>query len=161
MTLFPYIGLLFLIGFFEVILRAPMTLWNAQLELPIMLVVLVAMYQDDMTALWFGFFAGLVAGAGNIVLVGASSLIFGGIGFASYLLRYRLNLASRSARLLLVVVAVLLFRLAFLMIDPAQRQLPMIWLQILPSLLLSTIVAWICLKIADTMQESTRRKPGV
>lgn len=160
MTLLPYIGLLFLIGFFEVILRAPLTIWNAQMELPIMLVVLVAMYQDDLTALWFGFFAGLVAGAGNIALVGLSSLVFAGIGYASYHLRNRLNLASRPARLLLVIVAVLLFRLTFLIIDPGQRQLPMLWMQILPSLIFSSLVAWLCLKIADTFEEKNRPTAG-
>lgn len=161
MTLLPYIGLLFVTGFYEVMLRAPLTVWNAQIELPVLLVVFVAMYQDDLTALWFGFFAGMVAGAGNIALVGASSLLFAGLGFGSYHLRNRLNLASRPARVLLVVVAVLLYRLLLLGIDPAQRQLPMLWLQILPSVAYSSLVAWGMLRVADFVQATPQASAGL
>jgi len=89
---------------------------GVSISLSVLLVVLVAIYKTEIAALWFGFCAGLVLGAGIPQQIGWYALVLIMIGVFSYQMRERLNLDSLKARLLMVAGACLLFNLCSLLI---------------------------------------------
>jgi len=65
MTIIPYLIYLLLVALHVVILKDVTTIYTVPLNLSAFLVLAVTLYKDDMTAIWFGFFAGLVMAAGG------------------------------------------------------------------------------------------------
>jgi rod shape-determining protein MreD len=114
--LIPYILYLLLLVMHRVIFKDLTSIAGVSISLSVLLVVLVAIYKTEIVALWFGFFVGLVLGAGIPEQVGWYALTLTLIGTISYQMRERLNLDSLKARLLMVAGACLLFNLCSLLI---------------------------------------------
>lgn len=141
--LIPYILYLLLLVMHQVIWKDLTSVAGVSISLSVLLVVLVAIYKTEITALWFGFCTGLVLGAGIPEQAGWFALALTIIAVISYQMRERLNLDSLKARLLMVAGACLLFNLCSLLI----LQTDAFWYRsvtvALPGTVYTAIPAWL------------------
>lgn len=138
----PYLLYLWLIAFFQVILKDATAIYGVSINLPMLLVMLVAVYKSEMATIWFGLFVGLTAYAGSGFNLGYQVFYFCVFGFLAYHLRERLNLESLFARLLLVISGVFAHNLIMVLTETPDKFLVEIFLRALPSAVYTTIIAW-------------------
>jgi len=141
--LLPYLLYLILIAMHEVIWRDLTGLYFVALNLPAMIVVMVATYKSETATAWFGFLAGLVLAATQPKTMGWHAILLAALGVAVYHIREKLNLESIYSKLLLVVGAVLVHNIASIIINGTDRFFYMLWTYCLPSTAYTSVVAWI------------------
>ncbi len=112
----PFVLYFLLLAMHQVIWKDLTGIFGAAINLAAMIVILIAIYRTEMTAVWFGFVAGLVAAAGIPGSMGWQALTLAGVGLAAYHMRERLNLDSLNAKLLLVLGGVLVHNVCTLII---------------------------------------------
>jgi hypothetical protein len=116
----PYVIYLILIAFHVVMLQSITNIFTATINLPALIVLMVAIYKDDIPATWFGFAAGIVAfAAGPPTQLGWQSLVMAALALAACQVRDRLNLESLKAKLLLVLGGLLVHNTLVLLISRA------------------------------------------
>jgi cell shape-determining protein MreD len=144
MAIIPYLLYLLLIGFDAVILKDTITIYTASINMPVLVVLTVALYKNEVTAVWFGFFAGLVAGAGGPpALLGWQALIMAVLAAAGSFVRERLNLDSLRARLLVVLIGVLLHNLISLALSRSDGWPVFLFSYVLAGAVYTTVLAWL------------------
>jgi rod shape-determining protein MreD len=117
----PYIIYLILLASFEVIIRDVVTIWYAAPNLAALLVLAVALHQNEITALWFGLLAGIVLSAGEPSHVGSHALSLAALALAAYHARQRLNLEAISAKMLVMFSGVLVHNIITLAVIRADN----------------------------------------
>jgi rod shape-determining protein MreD len=143
MKLLPYLLYLLIIAMHEVIWRELTAFYFVALNLPAMVVVIVAIYKSETTAAWFGFLAGVVIAAARPGTMGWQALFLAALAVAVYHIREKLNLESIYSKLLLIVGAVFVHNIASILINGTDRFFYMIWMYCLPSTAYTTVVAWV------------------
>jgi len=144
MTVIPYVLYLLLVAAHVVILRDLTAINTATLNLPALMVLLVALYKDDVKATWFGFLAGLVMAAGGPPWqLGWQALIMASLALGSCFVRVRLNLDSFSARLLFVFGGVMLHNLIVLIIESTDVFFFYLISYALAGAVYTTVLAWL------------------
>ena len=150
MTVVPYILYLLLVAAHVVILRDLTTIYTAPLNLPALMVLLVALYKDDVQATWFGFLVGLVMAAGGPPSeLGWQVLIMASLALVSCFVRLRLNLDSLNAKLLFVLGGVMLHNLIVLIIDGTDGFLFYVGSNALAGAVYTAVVAWLFFMIKE------------
>ena len=117
MRIVPYLLYLLLVAFHGVVLKEATAVAGVQLNLAAFLVLAVALYKREVTALWFGFAAGLTLGAGYPELVGWHALVLSMLGLVAYHVHRRVNLDSLYAKLLLMFAGVYAHNVVLLLIE--------------------------------------------
>ena len=150
MTVIPYILYLLLVAAHVVVLRDLTTIFAAPLHVPALLVLLVALYKDDVQATWFGFLVGLVMAAGGPPSqLGWQALFMAALALGSCFVRVRLNLDSLNAKLLFVLGGVMLHNLILLIVDGTDGILFYIASSALAGAVYTTVVAWLFFMIKE------------
>lgn len=147
----PFVLYLFLIAMHEVIVRDATTIYSAAIDLPGLLVLVVAIYKPEIICTWFGFAAGLVLTAGNPDLFGWHALAMSALGLATYHFRERLNLESLFSKLVLILGGVLLHGTLVLAINGGAGFLYLWLVSVLPSAVYTTAVGWVFFLFKDKM----------
>ena len=150
MALIPYFLYLLLIAFDAVIIKDAISIYTAAINLPVFIVLAVALYKDDLSAVWFGFFAGLVAGAGGSPdLLGWQALLMAALAAAGSVVRERLNLDSLKARLLVILLGVLLHNLINLALSRSDGWPVFVFSYVLAGAVYTTILAWLFFQVKE------------
>jgi len=139
----PYLLYLLLIAMHEVIWRDLTALYFVALNLPAMIVVIVAIYKSESTVAWFGFLAGLVLAATRPETMGWHALFLAALGVGVHHIREKLNLESIYSKLLLIVGAVLVHNIISVLINGTDRFFYLLWVYCLPSAAYTTVAAWV------------------
>jgi len=139
----PFILYLLLIAMHEVIVRDATTIYSAAIDLPGLLVLVVAIYKPEIVCTWFGFAAGLVLAAGRPDLFGWHALAMAALALATYHFRERLNLESFYSKLVLILGGVLLHGTLGLAINGGAGFLYLWLVSVLPSAVYTTAVGWV------------------
>lgn len=139
----PFILYLVLIAMHEVILREATAISTARIDLPGLLVLVVAMYKPELVSTWFGFAAGLVMAAGNPDLFGWHALTMAALGLAAFHVRERLNLESLYAKLVLIAGGILVHNTLSLLIIGGAGFLYLFRASALTGAVYTTVVAWV------------------
>ncbi len=139
--LVPYILYCFLIGFHQIILRDVTAVYSFQMNLPAMIVVLIAMQKTEITSVWFGFTAGIIVAAVSPELMGWHALFLSVIAYLTFYLSEHMNLDSFYTRISILFGGILLHT-AFteIMLQP-EAFLGLLFSSILPDTIYTTIVA--------------------
>jgi len=141
--LIPYILYLLILAFHRVIAVGPTEIAGAWVDLAGLMVIAVAIYKSEDIAVWFGFWAGIVAFAGNPAELGWHALALAAVAMTAVRLRERLNLASMWSKLYLMFGGVLVHSLLIVLIMRPQRFFTEVW-QVAPLVALyTTVVAWL------------------
>lgn len=143
MKVIPYILYLLLVGAHTVVLRDVTSFYGLTLNLPALVVFLVALYKKDTLAAWFGFLVGLVAFAGLPDRFGWHALVLAILAFVACSIKERLNLDSFKARILLVAGGVLVHTVIVLLINQVMDSLLLTILLIIAGTAYTTFVAWL------------------
>lgn len=143
MKIIAYFIYLLLIGLHLVILRDVTSLLGVVINLPAALVLLVALYKDEVPVTWFGFAAGLVAAAGIPSQMGWYALIMAILALAARFVRERLNLDSLKAKLLLVLGGVFVHNLAGLIVSRTDGLPMLVATSALTGAVYTTVIAWL------------------
>lgn len=147
--LIPYLLYLFLIGFHQVVLRDAISIYGATVALPALIVIIVALYKQEMTAWWFGFAAGLVVGAANEQTLGWSALLMAVVGLTVWHVKLKLNLDSLWSKLLVLAGGVFLANLLGDLILRPSDFLYLLWASALPGTLYTVAVGWLYFLIRE------------
>lgn len=144
MAIIPYLLYLLLIAFDNVILKDAVSIHVATINIPVLIVLIVALYKDDVSTVWFGFFAGLVAAAGGPPdQLGWQALIMAALAAVGSFVRERLNLDSLRARLLVILIGVLLHNFFSLVLSRSDGWLVFFFSYVLAGAVYTTILAWL------------------
>lgn len=149
MRIVPYILYLLLISLHVIILNDATRIYTAWVNLPALMVLLVAVYKDDLAATWFGFFAGLIWAGGMPSQMGWYALTMAAVALAACFVRERLNLDSMRAKYLLVLGGVLVHNLFVLIISRSDAFLHLLWANVLLGALYTSIIGWIFFLIKE------------
>jgi hypothetical protein len=106
-------------------------------------VLLLSVYKEDITVIWFGFFAALIAFSGSSFVLGWHIAFLTLIGFISCHMREKLNLESNFAKLLLVFSGVLIHNLILLFISNFDNMGWLLLKQVIPGAIYTSVIAWI------------------
>jgi len=159
MTIIPYLIYLLLVALHVVILKDVTTIYAVPLNLPAFLVLAVTLYKDDVTAIWFGFFAGLVMAAGGpSSQLGWQALVMASLALVGCYVRVRLNLDSLKAKLLFVLGGIFLHNLAVLIISRTDGFLFYVVSYAVTGAIYTTVIAWFFFMIKEKRITAARVK---
>ncbi len=150
MSVVAYLVYLLLVALYVVILKDATAIFTIQINLPALLVMLVALYKDEVTATWFGFFAGLVAIAGGPPAeLGWQAGFMAALAVTAGLVRKRLNLDAMWARLLYILGGIMVHNLFLLILSQSSNFLLHLVVYVLAGALYTSAPAWIFFLIKD------------
>lgn len=139
----PFLIYLWLVAMHQVFLDEITSIYSVSINLPVLLVLVTALYKSELVSCWFGFVVGLVAYSASIQIVGWQALIMALIGFLTYHAKEKLNLDSLQARLLLVGSGILVHNIVTLILSRSDQFFFLLWSQALTGAIYTTVVAWI------------------
>jgi len=143
MRIIPYILYLLLISLHAVILDDATRIYTAWINLPALIVLLVAIYKNDMAATWFGFFAGLIWAGALPSQMGWYALMTAAIALAACFVRERLNLDSMRAKYLLLIGGLLVHNLGGLIISRSDAFWHLLWSSVLLGAVYTSLFGWL------------------
>lgn len=149
MRIIPYIIYFLIIALFKVIFQDMLTIYGVSINITALLVMIVAIYKSEMSALWFGAVAGLVLSASTPQLFGAYFLTTATLGIVTYHCREMLNLESLYSRLLLIFLGVISYSVLILFVNSIDGFGYLLITNILPGALYTTIIGWIFFLIKE------------
>jgi rod shape-determining protein MreD len=116
MRYIPFVLYLLLIGFYRTLLVDFLAIGSAQLYLTALIVILLSLRKNYLTALWFGFAAGVVFDALNPSYLGIQIIILSLIGIGTAQARERFNLESLRSLIFLVAIGLTIFSIPYTII---------------------------------------------
>jgi rod shape-determining protein MreD len=116
MRFVPYLLYLFLIAFYRTILAELLSIMWVEIYLSALIVLLVALNKDCLTALWFGFAAGLIYDAPDPSYMGVHMIILAIIGVVAAQVKDHFNLESMKSRILLVLAGLFVYSIPRLLV---------------------------------------------
>ncbi len=149
MKLIPYLLYLFLLTFHNTILVELISIKGIAMDITILLVVLVALYKSEEEAIWFGFFAGMIAGATNPDIMPYEIIVVLVIAAISNQMANRINLDSLASRLIILGSAVLLHRMIVTLMVSSEEFFFVFVRFIIPTAVYTIIIGMIYFMIKD------------
>ncbi len=150
MSVVPFLLYLLLVAMHVVILNDVTSIYTAQINLPALLVLLVALYKHDAAAAWFGFFVGLVASAGGPESqLGWQAALMAALAMVGCSIRQRLNLDSMKAKVIYMFGGILIHNLILLLISRAAFFQLQSAGYVLAGALYTTVFAWLFFLIKE------------
>jgi len=149
MRILPYILYLFLFAFYRTILVDIIEISGVGIDMAALLVVLVAIYKSETVTLWFALCMGIMAGAQQFELMPWEILFLTGLAVFANEVSARVNLESKSSRLLIVAIFVFVHKIIVTLIIAYKDIVYLLWRDILPTLLYTSIAALIFFGIKD------------
>jgi rod shape-determining protein MreD len=146
MRFIPYILYLLLIAFYRTNLIDLFSIGAIEIHLTALIVLLVALNKDFVTALWFGFAAGVVYDAPHPSHLGVHMLILSAVAAGTSQAKEHLNLESIQSRLLLILAGLFVYSILYTLIYATSGSSEFFRLLIpmtIPSVIYSTILGWI------------------
>jgi cell shape-determining protein MreD len=118
MNLVAFFVYLWLVAMHVVILRDLTTIDVISINLPALLVLLTALYKEDVSSAWFGFFVGLIAAVGGPPeMLGWHALLMAVMAISGCHIRDRLNVDAMWAKLLFILGGITIHNLASLLMS--------------------------------------------
>ena len=133
--------LLILVAFHQAILAGATDILGVTINLPIMLVVAVALHHPEIESLWFAFAVAIVASSVQPAVMGWQALTMVLLAAGAYHARERLNLDSPLARLALIIAGVAVHNVVSIFIIQPEDIGYQIWRFALTGTLYSALIA--------------------
>ncbi|UCD16740.1 MAG: hypothetical protein JSV44_09810, partial [Candidatus Zixiibacteriota bacterium] len=143
MKVIPYILYIYLLGFHITILSRVTAIYGITIDLTALLVALIALRKNDLTAVWFALAAGIVAGTVRLDLMPWEMLFLAGIALAIHRCSTRMNLESISSRMLLLGGALLIHQLLISVVVSTADFLNILLRLILPGTIYTLVFGWL------------------
>lgn len=163
MRFIPYLLYLFLIAFYRTILADFLSIGPVEILLVALIVILVALSEDYLTSLWFGFAAGLVYDAPDPSHFGVHMVLLSFLGVLMVRAKERFNLESRIGRVLLIAAGLMVYSVPYTLIyNSGVGDLSRLLLRsAIPSVLYTSLIAWIFFVIKSNALSRNKIKPSI
>lgn len=145
----PYLLYFWLIAMHKVFLSDLTSIFNVKINMVTLIVVLVAIHKTEITAVWFGSLAGLVAYIGMGSFLPWQVIILGLIGLLTFHFKERLNLESIFAKVLLLFCAVLVHNIILMIKELNSGYLTYFAQYALTGAVYTTVIGWIFFLFKD------------
>lgn len=142
----PYILYLYLIACYRTLLVEPLSIGDVQIYLTPLIVMLVALHKDHITALWFGFAAGIVYDTMDPSHMGVQIIVLATMGLITAQAKERFNLESLTSLILLLSIGVLFFSIPHTLLYSTSgvSEFGRLFLRIaIPGVLYTSFVGWL------------------
>ncbi len=149
MNILVYFFYLVLIAGFQVIGQPLTTFWGVSINLPVLIVLTLAWTKSELTATWFGFWAGLVMSAGNPQIMGWQALIMAILGWGTFHVRERLNVDSLAARLSVMFAGILIHNALTLLVTQSEAFLYQLWRTALAGAVYTSLLAYLFFRLRE------------
>ena len=149
MKIISYILYLYLLAFHQVILSGIIDIYGAAVDLAALMVVMIALYKSETTALWFAACAAIILGASQPELMPWEILILASGAVFTNQLSLRINLDSISSRIIILGSFVLLHNLIINFVIYSTDFVVLTFRIVLPSAIYTILVGWIIFLIID------------
>ena len=150
----PYLIYLWLIAMHQVFLSDVTSIFGAKINLAVLIVILIAMFKTEISALWFGFIVGIVGFVGMSEITHA--LIMALLGVIAFQLKERMNLESLFAKIMLILGGVLLHNIILLFIELNDGYIQALLTKAFPGAVYTIVIGWIFFLFKD--EKLTLRK---
>jgi rod shape-determining protein MreD len=158
MNIITYFFYLVLIAGFQVIGDPLTTFWGVSINLPVLIVLSLAWTKSELTATWFGFWAGLVMSAGTPQIMGWQALIMAILGWGTFHARERLNVDSLAARLSAMFAGILLHNALTLLVTQSEAFFYQLWRTALAGAVYTSLLAYLYFRFRETTPSGRRVK---
>ncbi len=149
MKIVPYIFYLFLITFHNTILSGAISIWDARIDLVVLIVALVALYKGELVGIWFAFSAAVVAGSLRLDLIPWEMLVLGLSALIIHQVSLRVNLESITTRMIILAAIILFHQLVMALVISAETFLYSGYKVILPSIIYTLVPGWLFFQFKD------------
>ncbi|MEE9441546.1 MAG: rod shape-determining protein MreD [candidate division Zixibacteria bacterium] len=146
MRYIPFVIYLLLIGLYRTLLVDFLTIGGAQLYLTALIVIVLSLNKNYLTALWFGFAAGIVFDALNPSYLGVQIIILSLIGIGTAQAKERFNLESLKSLIFLVALGLAIFSIPYTLIYATSgiSEFGGVFLRsTIPSIFYTLVAAWL------------------
>lgn len=159
----PYLLYLFLIAFYRTILADFLSIGPVEILLVALIVIMVALDKDYLTSLWFGFAAGLIYDAPDPAHFGVHMVLLSFLGILTVRAKERFNLESRVGRVLLIAAGLFVYAIPYVLIYDSGGGdfLRLLLRSVIPSVLYTSLIAWIFFVIKYNAVSRKKLKPSV
>jgi cell shape-determining protein MreD len=113
------------------------------------MVVMVAMYKDEITSLWFAISVGIVAGTLRFELMPWEILILAGMAILISYISTRVDLGAITSRLIILGGFILIHISVITLLSSNESFVYMIYRYILPSTIYTLVPGWLFFLIID------------
>lgn len=113
----PYFIYFWLIAMHQVFLADVTSIYGAKINLAVLIVLLVAVYKTEITAVWFGLLVGIIGFAGVTEISAWHALVMALIGLIGFHLKEKMNLDSLFARVSFIFCGVLVHNIILLLLE--------------------------------------------
>jgi hypothetical protein len=149
MKVIPYILYLYLLAFHETVLSDLIGVYGATVNLVVLMVVMVALYRNVSTALWFAACAAIIVGTPHPGLMTWQMLTLVTLSLVVSRISGRVNLESLSSRLLILGGFLLIHQGVISFLTSSDNPLFVIYRMILPTAVYSLVIGWIIFLMID------------
>ncbi len=150
MKIVPYILYLFLLALHMTLLSDFLSIQGFSINLAVLLVSLIAFYKEELVALWFGVFVGIVYGSVDPSIMPWQVLMLAVIALVVHQLSIGMNLDSITSRLIILVVAIFVHTIISSALISTDDFFYNIYRIILPSTLYTLVIGWLFFLIKDS-----------
>ena len=145
----PYLIYLVVIAAHQTLTSEATSIFGASINMAGIMVIMVSIFRTEMAAIWFGFVAGMVIGAGQVADMGWYSMSLSLLGMAAYQVKESMNIESLYSRLTVLLCGLIAQNIFMsLAINPGEF-FHMTWSWAIPGAIYSSLVAWLILLIRD------------
>ncbi|MEW6050190.1 MAG: hypothetical protein AB1644_03910 [Candidatus Zixiibacteriota bacterium] len=127
MNAIPYLLMLILVAAFQALLRPFSSFFGISINLPMLLVLMVAWRKTELLTLWFACGVAIVASAGTPLTMGWQVLFTAAIAVAVFYGKGRLNADSLAAQLSVLFAGVFVHNACTLVIERADNLPYQLW----------------------------------
>lgn len=147
--LLPFVFYLLLVGFHQIIFKDITEIYGVSINLPVLLVLAVAVYKSEITSAWFALAVGIVLGTGFPDVMGWHSLVLAMIALAAFHLRQRLNLDSMNAKLAIAGGGCLIHNILTVFIERTDGYSMDLLQVVLLGVIYTTLIAWLLFAVKE------------
>ena len=145
----PYFIYFWLIAMHQVFLADVTSIFGAKINLAVLIVLLVAVYKTEITAVWFGLFVGIIGFAGITEISAWHALVMALIGLIGFHLKEKMNLDSLFARVSFIFCGVFVHNIILLLLEINEGFLSSVANYALTGAFYTTIIGMIFFLIKD------------
>ena len=157
MNIIPYILMLILVAAFQALLSPFSSFLGISINLPMLLVLMVAWRKAELVTLWFACGVAIVASAGIPLIMGWQVLFMSAIAAGVFYGKGRLNAESLAAQLSVLFAGVLVHNVCTLVVERADNLPYQLWRTAMAGAVYTLVVVTVVFYLRDYITGLARK----
>jgi hypothetical protein len=149
MKFIPYIFYLYVLAFYNTVLSDLFSIYGVNLDLPLLMVTIIALYRTETTALWFAIGVAVISAIQRLDMMPWEILALGGIAVVANQVSLRMNLESIASRLIVLAVFLLIHNVFITLVMSFDNFPFVLYRYILPGTIYTMFLGWLVFLFKD------------